>query len=115
MPYSHICSLHLGRILPVFAGGRVIDAAVPARTGGKRKLDSYELMGFGLDYIARSSRLMAELPRDYWPSGENLAARRQALLRARVLLDVGEQICQIATDAIIEEMGGAANENRQAA
>lgn len=78
-------------------------------------MDPYELMGCGLDYIAKSSRLLAELPRDYWPSGDNLAARRLALLRARVLLDVGEQICQIATDAIIEEMGGAANENRQAA
>ena len=65
------------------------------RTG---QLDKIDLLLTGLSYIEKSAKLLKTLPRDYWPSPENLETRRLALLRARVLQDIGVRLCEMADE-----------------
>jgi hypothetical protein len=65
-------------------------------------VDPYELMNIGLHYIEKSGRTLSVLPRDYWPTAENLESRRQAVARARVLLSLGEDMCARATPRIVD-------------
>lgn len=71
----------------------------PAASLGKdRQLDKIDLLLLGLAYIDKSAKLLKSLPRDYWPSPEKLEMRRLALLRARVLQDIGEKLIAMADE-----------------
>lgn len=65
-------------------------------------MDPFELMSMGLAYIEKSGQVLAALPRDYWPSPENLERCRQTVARARVLLSLGEEMCERATPRIAD-------------
>lgn len=67
------------------------------RTG---QLDKIDLLSLGLTYIDKSANLLKSLPHDYWPSPENLETRRLALLRARVLQDIGDKLIAMADEPV---------------
>lgn len=93
MRHSHIYGHISGRILPVF---RRDEPAAPL--GKDRQLDKIDLLLLGLTYIDKSAKLLKSLPHDYWPSPENLETRRLALLRARVLQDIGDKLIAMADE-----------------
>lgn len=65
-------------------------------------MDPFELMAMGLGYIEKSGKVLAALPRDYWPNPDNLERCRQTVARARVLLALGEEMCERATPGVTD-------------
>lgn len=55
-------------------------------------MNKFLRMAIGLTYIQKAEQAMVAMPRSFWPTPEVMADRERALLRARVLFEIGARL-----------------------